>query len=427
MFHVLLLLASAVPPQRPAVEEPWPADWAVHGPVCILDGVGGATGRPGPGGQAAVAAAAAVASRDLLRSRFRWQDDPTNPSWGTYPYDGRGEFAGVEAVPLVVLPDPATLDSRFAPGEAAARPGKALLFIPGEVTGPVTLPVPAPANARRPPKMSRIGSYDPGAGRQLDFDDPPGLTDEVWWRSLRVGEPGGAVPVASINTTRMAPDNPRVLQVVVEPADGADPAVTGPPRSFFAFAMVPGVGLDRGGDAAAGLHRFDKPLDSPAHHPRIGVHSLLRLPNPSPNRGSSEAGQRRREAWNDEVAPYVHALHPLTPEQEARKTELIKQIDSPLGEQSVGRAYEVLAMDEWFGRQEQKLWALRVGEGSRPLRESFVLVPADAPSNRPLHSLYLFTGWDTDRVARELRKVQIPPNQLDWFLDVEKDESPEDE
>ena len=206
------------------------------------------------------------------------------------------------------------------------------------------------------------------------MDEPAGFEDERWYPWLRPGEPGGATEIGRITVRRRLPGNPRVLDVAVSDA------AAGTTRRFVAFAMVGGPGGAGKVDPRGVLYRTDRPLRSPLHDPRLDKHSLLRLPQ-------ARVKGRRFD---------------------------------PDGS-FLGQSVEVLAMDEWFARQPQKLWVLRLDGGSRPFRERFLLLPADEPSDRPVHSLYLFGGWDADRIAGELRGLTVPEDQLTWADGLPRD------
>ena len=332
----------------------------------------------------AAAAALSQAVPHPDRPTFRWTrelDDRRERSSVPYPNAAGWEASGREPVPLTLLPTPATLAAAGSPAAGAdgAELGYALYFDPGPRTEAPPLFPPPPGDVRSVAinlhswEMKAVGRItgpaagpDPGPGPAW-FNPGPGGGGVL--APLKLGEPGGATALATVVTRRLFRDNPRLLDVTVD----------GPAAPEFdlspAYAMVPGNGVWRlPWRRAAGAHAFDNPLSSPEHDPGFGPHSLLRLP---------QAGR----AWP------------------------IGGPDAAKGDPPLAVAREVLAMDRWFAEQPQKLWVLRAAEDYRPFRPSYVLLPADRSSELPVHSLYLFDGWDAGRIAEELAKVTVPADQ----------------
>ena len=311
---------------------------------------------------AAGAAVAEIGDEYPRRPAYEWRKSKRLPA---YPLRVDYRTLETEPVPLALLPSAAELEGVEPAGEAAGAPGRTEFFRAGPGTAmPVTLPALPPHADTAPYGIFQAVDTLLATGRFTTHRAIP-LAEENnddWVNALKLGEPGGATRLGTLTTVRARPDNPRVLRATLEvPGE--------PPRSWWAFAMVPADGMLWGGDPDRGLSRFALPLDSPAHDPHFDKHSLLRLP---------QAGVRRDP-----------------------------------GDPEIVRAMQVLAMDEWFADRPQKLWALRERADSRPFRERFVLLPADEPSDLRLHSLYLFAGWGAERIAEELRTLTVPADQTE--------------
>lgn len=59
-------------------------------------------------------------------------------------------------------------------------------------------------------------------------------------------------------------------------------------------------------------------------------------------------------------------------------------------------------MDDWFPAQKEACWVIREAEGSKPLQESFLLVPATEKSDRPVFFIALFAETEPKQLAQEL-------------------------
>ena len=309
------------------------------------------------------------------RPRFLRAEEVTETSrCGNYPLCVAWEVAGREPVPLVLLPDLSDFPETHPPADPADS-GRTVLFESGQSGPQVRVAPPLPGDAVGISEgllkffpLRAVGRFTANYGAAFG----PDFARDERLRPLRLGEPGGARVVAEIVTTRLFPDNPRVLRYEVR-----EPGET--PRAGVAFAMVDANGANRLPRPEAGLHGFALPLVSPPHDPRVGKHSLLRLPN---------SGR--------DVPPRTERPGPPGDGSDGR---------------TIPKAVEVLAMDGWFAARPEKLWALRAADDYRPFHESFLLAPATERGDRPLHSLYLFDGWDAARIAAELRGVQTPPDQ----------------
>ena len=59
-------------------------------------------------------------------------------------------------------------------------------------------------------------------------------------------------------------------------------------------------------------------------------------------------------------------------------------------------------MDDWFPAQKDACWDIREAEDSKPLQESFLLMPASEKSDRPVFFIALFAETEPKQLVREL-------------------------
>ena len=59
-------------------------------------------------------------------------------------------------------------------------------------------------------------------------------------------------------------------------------------------------------------------------------------------------------------------------------------------------------MDEWFPAQKDACWVIREAKDSKPLQESFLLMPANGPSDRPVFFIALFAETEPKQLVQEL-------------------------
>ena len=59
-------------------------------------------------------------------------------------------------------------------------------------------------------------------------------------------------------------------------------------------------------------------------------------------------------------------------------------------------------MDDWFPAQKDACWVIREAEDSKPLQESFLLMPASEKSDRPVFFIALFAETEPKQLVKEL-------------------------
>ena len=66
-------------------------------------------------------------------------------------------------------------------------------------------------------------------------------------------------------------------------------------------------------------------------------------------------------------------------------------------------------MDDWFPAQKDACWVIREAEDSKPLQESFLLMPASEPSERPVFFIALFAESEPKQLVKELAALYKVP------------------
>jgi len=137
-------------------------------------------------------------------------------------------------------------------------------------------------------------------------------------------------------------------------------------REFLAYSLIDGNGAKRATtfqDFGSGrLSPYLRPLRCESHQPQIMQHDLLLLPTPI--------------AWPP------------------RSWEL-KNIN----------AHEEWCLDDWFPAQQDACWVIRETVESKPLQESFVLMPASEKSDRPVFFISLFAETQPAQLVKELAEL----------------------
>ena len=73
----------------------------------------------------------------------------------------------------------------------------------------------------------------------------------------------------------------------------------------------------------------------------------------------------------------------------------------------------LLHFDDWFPTQPEACWVVREAEDSQPLQESFLLLPAEEASVRPVFFVAVFADTEPDRLVKELSALhQVPPDKV---------------
>ena len=86
---------------------------------------------------------------------------------------------------------------------------------------------------------------------------------------------------------------------------------------------------------------------------------------------------------------------------------------APTRQESVSDfAHEEWCLDDWFPAQPDACWVIREAEDSKPLQESFLLMPASQPSDRPVFFTALFAETEPIQLIKELAALyQVSPDK----------------
>ncbi len=161
---------------------------------------------------------------------------------------------------------------------------------------------------------------------------------------LYLGEEGGATLQGELITVPSYIKNTRLRWVSSRNGSTS--------REFLAYALIDGNGARRekwSQDLGAGpISQYIRPLKCKAHQPMVHQHDLLLLPTPigwAPNLQLDIKGQNSYEEW---------------------------------------------CLDDWFPAQADACWVIRETADSKPLQESFVLMPASEASDLPVFFICMF-------------------------------------
>ena len=178
-------------------------------------------------------------------------------------------------------------------------------------------------------------------------------------RYLRLGEDGGAILLGELVTVPVHLRNQRLRWTSRKVGSRTE--------QFLAYALIDGNGARRN-DLIRGFQMSDlgevspylRPLSYNAHQPRINQHDLLLLPVPI--------------GWPPRSGDRVHSQD----------------------------SYEEWSFDDWFPAQPDACWVIRETADSKPLQESFVLMPAREESELPVFLIVLFAETEPAQLVREL-------------------------
>lgn len=326
----------------------------------------------------------AIKAVPIARRRFFHRaSDPTNPD--PYPDEANLIADRDVIVPLVVLPRPdvvrhwsASTEARssgwLAEDETAKNRGsvygRTLIFKPGKLSkDPVTVPA--------SPFESWIRSWDLYAIHDRTFfldlgklvvtpsyhnagDKSADLhigrpKDES--ADLHVGEKDGAELLGELISVPAYLKNQRLRWVSIR-----SPTTV---NRFLAYSLVDGNGVKRERrfqETKIGpISPYVRPMICNRHQPRIKQHDQLLLP--SPLRWPPTKWERMKGDY---------------------------------------KAHEEWCLDDWFPAQKEACWVIREAEGSKPLQESFLLMPATEKSDRPVFFIALFAETEPKQLVREL-------------------------
>jgi hypothetical protein len=182
---------------------------------------------------------------------------------------------------------------------------------------------------------------------------------------LRLGEKSGAKLLGEFVTIPACLKNARLRWTTITDDSGT--------RQFLAYALLDGNGVKRDshfqktGDGV--LSPYVRPLLCEGHQPKVKQHDELLLPTPL--------------GWPPTYAEWK-------------------------GDED---AHEEWCLDDWFPAQPDACWVIREAEDSKPLQESFLLMPAAEPSDRPVFFIALFAETEPMRLVKELAALyQVSPD-----------------
>jgi len=142
-------------------------------------------------------------------------------------------------------------------------------------------------------------------------------------------------------------------------------------RRFLAFALVDGNGALRIG--GSGESSFVRPLECALHQPKCGEYSELLLPTPL--------------IWAATEKEMVQNETDFSP-------------------------CEDWCLDDWFPAQKDACWVIREAKDSKPLQESFLLMPASEKSDRPVFFIALFAETEPKQLIKELAALyKVSPDK----------------
>lgn len=188
------------------------------------------------------------------------------------------------------------------------------------------------------------------------YDDSPhrALMDES--ADLRLGEKEGARLLGELITVPAYLPNNRLRWVSIRNGSNV--------RQCLAYSLLDGNGPKRPGRFAESkngpISPYVRPLICARHQPQIKQHDELLLPTPlgwPPTSGDMERFQSAHEEW---------------------------------------------CLDDWFPAQKDACWVIREAEDSKPLQESFLLMPVSEKSERPVFFIALFAETEPKQLINEL-------------------------
>lgn len=189
--------------------------------------------------------------------------------------------------------------------------------------------------------------------------------------NLHLGEVDGAVLKGEFVTVPAFLKNTRLRWTSIKNGSSV--------RRFLAYALVDGNGVRRipapihlQNTALGPVSVLMRPLICERHQPKINQHDELLLPTPL--------------GW----APIVNE----------------SSFD-------IATAHEEWCLDDWFPAQKDACWVIREAEDSKPLQESFLLMPALEPSERPVFFVSVFAETEPKQLVRELAALhKVSPDKV---------------
>lgn len=283
-------------------------------------------------------------------------------------------------VPLVLLPRPEVV-SKWASSPAAQQSGwrtapagpekrgtvygRTIVFEPGKRSkNPVGVPS-APVGSAIPSWDLYIPEHDTSFFLQLQklvlsptYKGPGSLVSEGT-EPLVLGEPGGGKLLGEFNSVPAHLKNDRLWWTAIQ--HGAEV------RSFLAYSLLDGNGAKRAKrfqqTADGPISPYVRPLTCKLHQPKTKQHDDLLLPAPG--------------GW---APTYNHRQQYRTSHE----------------------GNEFWCLDDWFPAQPHACWVVREAKDSKPIQESFLLMPASEKSDRPVFFIALFAETEPKRLIAEL-------------------------
>lgn len=292
-------------------------------------------------------------------------------------------------VPLVVLPRPEVV-SKWVNSTAALKSGwrtaptirenrgsvfgRTVIFEPGpRSTEPSTLPA-APLGAEIPSWDIYTPDQDGSFFRDLmklvvapSYQGPENsLSDDA--DDLHLSETGGGKLLGEFVTVPAHLKNDRLWWTSIQHGSEV--------RRFLAYSLLDGNGVKRAKrfqtTGAGPISPYVRPLTCKLHQPKTQQHDDLLLPVPL----GWPSGREESEKY---------------------KVESI--------------SHETWCLDDWFPAQPHTCWVVREAEDSKPLQESFLLMPASEKSDRPVFFIALFAETEPKQLIAELATLyQVSPD-----------------
>ena len=323
------------------------------------------------------------------RDRVRAPDDkmPLQP----YPDAVNPVYDRDVIVPFVILPRPDAVESWSASNEARALGwmsdgnsvknrgsvyGRTVIFEAGKRSkNPKSLPA-SPFETNIPswdlyaPENDTTFFLELGKMVVTPNYDSPGRILMDHSGDLHLGEKEGAKLLGEIVTVPPYLQNSRLRWASIGGSSNA--------RRFLAYSLLDGNGARRTeiseeAGTSSWISPYVRPLVCDRHQPRIKQHDALLLPTPMGWPPTLKAQERTR-------------------------------LDES--------AHEEWCLDDWFPAQKDACWVIREAEDSKPLQESFLLMPASEKSDRPVFFIALFAETEPKQLVKELAALyKVSPDK----------------
>lgn len=322
--------------------------------------------------------------RAPLLKRRRFYHKHRDDSHSQYPDDANPIYDRDVVIPLLILPRPDFVHKWSASTKAQSLGwrtqnavnrdrglfyGRTLIFEPGELSvNPICWP-PVPIGTTLPSWELYLPGYNDTFFLELGKLTVEAFREDKTFKSgrnyvlqdrtasLHLGEARGAKLLGEFVTVPTYIENTRLRWVSIQYGSSV--------RHFLAYFLLDGNGArrERGNDllTTSRISPYVRPLTCDRHQPGIKQHDMLLLPTPL--------------SWSHD---------------EWRVQE---------------NAHEEWCLDDWFPAQKDACWVIRETAESRPLQESFVLMPAREASDRPIYFISLFAETKPSQLAQELASL----------------------